>query len=370
VELSGISSIISASRQLQYRPCSSCKQRPVLPVFFLCSRTVVSCHTQQQARLCFTFDDRPMSARRLTQQPTPSLAPSLLVAPSLSSSRQFHACLLICRRVCLMLCRDSRDALVPSDAPAFNPKELSFPAYLQAAGASVISVAHDSTSSDFGSTLHTYQSDAPHFDAPPSLQRLHRDFARTDFSGDAKSSSAAVAPSHASLSALNSYGLHAALGREAPASQPPHSRHQPALSRFIGTPQRTLSLPSNHAPVFSEASAAANTQSFSLAATQSATSASQPSFTNDALSSVNSSFHASSTNSTPNSLFKSPANVPLAPAVSQQVYLPSDNDSAASRFVASLSESQLQSMLSDLVVEKNALAKVHIFLLIVFVLLL
>jgi hypothetical protein len=302
-----------------------------------------------------------MSARRLTQHPTPSLAPSLLVAPSLSSSRQFRPCLLNCRRVRLMPRRDSRDAFVATDAPAFNPKELSFPSYLQAAGASV-TTAYDSTSSDFGSTLHTYQSAAPHLDAPPPLQRLHRDFARTDFSGDASSSSAAVVP----LSSLNSHGLHAAQGRaDAPGARPPHARHQPALSRFIGTPQRTFSLPSNLAPVFSEASAAANLQSFSSAVPQSATSASQPSFTNDALSSVNSSYHASSTNSTPNSLFKSPAHIPLAPAVAQHVYLPSDNDSAASRFVASLSESQLQSMLSDLLVEKNTLAKVYTILLIV-----
>jgi hypothetical protein len=57
-------------------------------------------------------------------------------------------------------------------------------------------------------------------------------------------------------------------------------------------------------------------------------------------------------------LFKSPSQALLAPFVSQTSNRQSDSDSAAARFVSSLSEAHLQSMLSDLLVEKNALAKV------------
>jgi hypothetical protein len=79
----------------------------------------------------------------------------------------------------------------------------------------------------------------------------------------------------------------------------------------------------------------------------------------ESLSSSNSSLRYSSTNTTPNSLFKTPSQAPLAPAVVQQPMRPfSETNSAAARFVSSLSETQLQSMLSDLLVEKNALLKV------------
>jgi hypothetical protein len=48
VELSGVPNIIRASRWLQSRPHPFCKQRLVLPVFFLGARTVVSNHTQHR----------------------------------------------------------------------------------------------------------------------------------------------------------------------------------------------------------------------------------------------------------------------------------------------------------------------------------
>jgi hypothetical protein len=136
------------------------------------------------------------------------------------------------------------------------------------------------------------------------------------------------------------------------------SRHQPALSRFIGTPQRTFSLSSSQAPVFSDSASFANPQTFTTAVAVSAPSFAQPSLSSEPASSMNSSFHASSTNNTPSSLFKSPFQMPLAPSVPHHSYVPSDADSAAARFVSSLSETHLQTMLSDLLVEKNALAKV------------
>jgi hypothetical protein len=245
------------------------------------------------------------------------------------------------------------------DAPENIPQELAFPAYLHAASATAASNSSGVVPSDFGSSLHTYHSSATLLEPPPPLQTHHRDFASTDFSGNASLKAAPVSTSVPSESSLRVQGFSASQTHtDASSSLPPTSRHQPALSRFIGTPQRTFSLSSNPAPVFSDAFASANTQSSAAAVSRTFASASQPSLTNDSLSSVNSSFHASSTNSTPNSLFKSPSQIPLAPNIEQLAYRPPSADSAASRFVSSLSETHLQAMLSDLLVEKNALAKV------------
>jgi hypothetical protein len=57
--------------------------------------------------------------------------------------------------------------------------------------------------------------------------------------------------------------------------------------------------------------------------------------------------------------FKSPAQIQLAPSVPPPQFRSGDTDSAAARFVSNLSELHLHAMMSDLVVEKNALAKVR-----------
>ena len=229
---------------------------------------------------------------------------------------------------------------------ASNFKESAFPTYLQHAAANA---TVSDLPSQFGKSLHTYQASSPFLDAPPPLQRSHRDFAKTSFSADASSSSAQVSSSHSAAS------LSLAAKELAASVNSSSKRSQPALSRFTGTPQRTFSFPSSALPSFSESSATDIIPFPSSSVSSSVTSESHASFTDESFA------HSQldvSTNSTPNSLFKSPSQIPLAPHVSQTSHRQSDTDSAAARFVSSLSESHLQSMLSDLLVEKNALLKV------------
>jgi hypothetical protein len=232
-------------------------------------------------------------------------------------------------------------------------QDLAFPSYLHSAAETTKSFGKSSARnpSDFGSSLHTYQSAAP-LDPPPPLQTPHRDFASTVF----LSTSASSAPVTFSALTNNESRNELRESHERPAAHSGHApiaRAQPALSRFVGTPQRTFLLPS-HAPPPS-LPVPANTTSRSIPH------ATHSSFFDESLSSVNNSHNASSSQSTPSSSAKSYSQAPLAPHVTPHVNRQSSSDSAAARFVSSLSEAHLQSMLSDLVVEKNALVKVSLY---------
>jgi hypothetical protein len=235
-------------------------------------------------------------------------------------------------------------------------QDSAFPSYLHSAAETAKSFgkSRNPLPSDFGSSLHTYQSAAPQLDPPPPLQTPHRDFASTVF----PSTSTSSAPVTFSALANNESRSESRDSLERPTAHSGHApiaRAQPALSRFVGTPQRTFLLPAQIPPSSAPAPAPSHT------ATRSIPHATHSSIFDESLSSVNNSHNASSSQSTPSSSVKSYSQAPLAPHATQHVNRPSSGDSAAARFVSSLTEAHLQSMLSDLVVEKNALVKVSLY---------